>query len=187
MTCLQESPTKLERFNQVHEKLRGKVLSQITGKVTNFKDAEEIAQEAWLKAWTYFDTFRGDSSIDTWMYRVTQNVMCDYFTRQAKKKEIAVSCLVNGEHGPADIEILKIPDEAYEEERERSEVREEDNLKLDRVSAAMDKLPEKFKKPLREFAFYGKQYREIAEELKVPIGTVMSRIHFAKKKIKKLL
>lgn len=188
MTLIQEiRGSKEQRFGQVHEKLKEKVFSQIIGKISNYKDAEEVAQEAWLKAWTYFDTFRGDSSVDTWMYKIVRNVMYDYFSRQKKKMEIPISSFLFGEPEEINIEMMKIPDESYQEQREKAEDVEENNLKLAEISAAMNKLPEKFRKTLNEFAFYGKQYHQIAEEMGVPIGTVMSRIHFAKKKIKKLL
>ena len=125
----------------------------------NEADAEDAAQEAFLKAYTSLADFRGDSRFSVWLYRLTNNICIDML-RKNKRAEIA------------------IPDERYSPERlaERAADR-------DAVRTALAALPDDCREilALRESA--GLSYDEIAAALSLEVGTVKSRLNRARKKL----
>ena len=139
------------------------------------EDAEDAAQETFLKAYTGLKNFREDAKLSVWLYRITCNVCTDIL----RKRKDAQSLSVETEDG--DLE-LDVPDVRFDpvELTERSELREQ-------VSAALSALPEGARKILLLREIGGQSYEEIAETLELDMGTVKSRIFRARKKLCSLL
>ena len=135
----------------------------------NEADAEDAAQEAFLKAYTSLADFRGDSRFSVWLYRLTNNICIDMLRKN--KRAVIVSLQTE------ETEIA-IPDERYSPERlaERAADR-------DAVRTALAALPDDCREilALRESA--GLSYDEIAAALSLEVGTVKSRLNRARKKL----
>ncbi len=145
-------------------------------KLGSREDAEDAAQEVFLKAYTSLGSFRGDSRVSVWLYRITSNVCIDLLRRRRE----TVSLSAENEDGEA-IE-LELPDERFDPAAlaERKDLREQ-------VGKALRMLPPDAREILLMREIGGRRYDEIAEALDLDIGTVKSRIFRARKKLCALL
>lgn len=138
----------------------------------NPEDAFDLSQEIFLKAWRGLDGFRGDSSVFTWLYRLTYNVCADFARKKSRRRETV----------SLDDKDLPLNDERYEPALalERKELSRSLEKALELIS------PEhKHILVLRETA--GLSYREIADILSLEEGTVKSRIARARLALRELL
>ncbi len=140
------------------------------------EDAEDASQEVFMKAYAGIAGFRSESRFSVWLYQITNNVCIDMLRRRRE----TVSLSRETEDG--DEAELDLPDERFDPAvlTERREVRE-------LVAGALRQLPDDARQIflLREVA--GQSYAEIAETLRIDIGTVKSRIFRARKRICALL
>ena len=140
------------------------------------EDAEDAAQEVFLKAFTALGSFRGDSRLSVCLYRFTSNVCVDMLRRRRE----TVSLSVENEDGePVELDL---PDERFDpaELAERKDLREQ-------VGKALAMLPDDAREILLLRELGGQRYDEIAQTLDLDIGTVKSRIFRARKKLCALL
>ena len=140
------------------------------------EDAEDAAQEVFLKAYTGLAAFRGESRISVWLYRITGNVCTDFLRR----RKDAVSLSTENEEGePLELDI---PDERFDPAAlaERKDLRAQ-------VGKALNALPPEAREILVLRELGGQSYEEIAQSLDLDIGTVKSRIFRARKKLCALL
>ena len=159
--------TKAERFEAFaaeHERMVYLVCLRMMG---NAQDAEDCAQEALLSAYRAFDSFRGDSSEKTWLYRIATNTCLDALRRLEALREEGFD--------PADSRMPQPQAEA-----ERKDLREQ-------IKAAVAALPEDQRVVLVLRDFQQLPYEEIAETLSISEGTVKSRLNRAREKVKKTL
>ncbi|HBF23192.1 MAG TPA: hypothetical protein DDW23_05175 [Planctomycetes bacterium] len=137
------------------------------------EEAEDGVQEVFMKLQRRLDTFRGESALSTWLYRVALNTLHDYRRRMVRQERIFTAPFPStGAGEPLATRSESSPLESAER-RERS-------LK---VRAAMDALPEKYRKALVLRELEHLSYREIADILEIPQGTVESRLFRARKKL----
>lgn len=137
----------------------------------NVQDAEDAAQETFIKAYTSLAGFRGESKFSVWLYRLTGNVCVDMLRR--RKDSVSLSIGDEDED-----KTLDIPDERFqpETELEKKELRQA-------VQAGLQQLPEDFRTPLVLREMGGHSYEDIARALSLDIGTVKSRIFRGRKKL----
>ena len=142
----------------------------------NREDAEDAAQEVFLKAYTGLASFRGDSKLSVWLYRITGNVCTDMLRRRRETVSLSQE---NDEGEPLELEL---PDERFDPAAltERKDLRE-------RIGAALNALPPEAREILLLRELGGASYDEIAETLGLDLGTVKSRIFRARKKLCALL
>jgi RNA polymerase sigma-70 factor (ECF subfamily) len=131
--------------------------------------AEDAAQDAFIQAWLHLPSFRPGTSLRNWLYRIAVNAALDVIRREPKQPF-------------ADLETLSMPDpgagpEAVLLQKERTLAVQEAILSLTEASRAV--------LVLREYG--GLSYQEIAAALDIPLGTVMSRLNFARDRLKELL
>lgn len=140
-------------------------------------DAADITQEVFLRAWKNLDSFRGDSSLSTWLYRVTSNLCVDFARKKAAE---GVSASIDDEESPA----ADLPDASRmaqpEAAAENQELREE-------LQIALAQLSEEHRRVvlLRDVA--GLTYADIAHTLGLEEGTVKSRLARARAGLRKIL
>lgn len=141
------------------------------------QDAADITQEVFLRAWRSLDSFRGDSSLSTWLYRVTANLCVDF---ARKKTGEGLTASVDDEEGPA--ATLADPDRMNrpEEAAENSELRQELQYALSQVSEEHRRIV-----VLRDLG--GMSYADIARMLDLEEGTVKSRLARARAALRKIL
>lgn len=131
--------------------------------------AEDAAQETFIRAWSHLGSFRVDSSLRNWLYRIALNTATDMLR---KEKHIL----------PNDVEELSLADPRLGPE---GTCLQEERTAL--VRAAIQSLPEASRAVLVLKEYEGLSYREIADALDIPIGTVMSRLNYARKTLKEKL
>jgi len=170
-----------EAFDELVTRYQTRIFAMIYNMVHNEQDAWDLAQESFIKAWKSIKRFRGRSSFYTWIYRIVMNVTIDWL----RKKQVKGAgmefddALQLKEIDPASKTVPKA-DPLPHERMERREIR----AKIDKAIAQLS--PEHraviLMKEIEEM-----QYHEIAETLDCSIGTVMSRLFYAHKKLQNLL
>lgn len=143
------------------------------------EDANDIAQEAFIRAFRSLASFRGDSKFSVWLYRLTSNICLDFLRSRRRKKTVSMSWFAADDDEPAELEI---PDERFSPhtELERRELRSA-------IQRALARLPDDMREVLLLREVGGLSYDEIAVSLSLEEGTVKSRIFRARKKLCKIL
>ncbi len=173
-----------EAFRVLVERHQGR-LFRLAARVLRDQDlARDAVQDAFLKAYVSLRRFEGRSSFYTWLYRLTLNVCLDMRRRSKADRTVEWNDaqLPDGTL-PGELAAASSADTAPtapDVELERSEIRQ-------RVSQAIDELPQEARETLLLREVDGLSYAEIAETLGIPRGTVMSRLHYARKRVQKLL
>jgi RNA polymerase sigma-70 factor (ECF subfamily) len=170
-----------EAFDELVARYRTRVFGMIYNMVHSEQDAWDLAQDSFLKAWKSIKRFRGRSSFYTWIYRIVMNVTIDWL----RKKQIKGAgtefddAIQLRQVDPASKTVPKTEALPYET-MERDEIR----VRIDKAIAQLS--PEQRAVILMK-EIEGMQYHEIAEALGCSIGTVMSRLFYARKKLQTLL
>ena len=140
----------------------------------NAQDAEDMAQEAFIKAYNSLSNFRGDSKFSVWLYRIVSNVCLDFLRRQNRRP---ASSLSQEDDDGEDVQ-LDIPDESQSPEQLL-----EQQLTREAVQRGLQALGEDQRQILLLREIQGLSYEEIAQALDLEEGTVKSRIFRARKKL----
>ncbi len=165
----------MSAFDELVLRHNKKVMNTAYGMLSDYHDACDAAQEVFLRVYKSLSTFKGEAQFSTWLYRVTANVCNDILRK--RKKHTAISLDRDDESSHSEI-----PDDSASP-HERAEGNELQKL----VQSEVAKLPEDYRVVLTLYEFENLQYDMIAEILKIPIGTVKSRISRAKKTLRKNL
>jgi RNA polymerase sigma-70 factor, ECF subfamily len=165
-------------FNLLVLKYQHRVLKLVGRFVSDAAEAEDVAQEAFLKAYRALASFRGESAFYTWLYRIAINT--------------AKNALVANRRRPVDFDLdLQDPDQYERQARLKDEDTPEGVLLTDEirevVERAMEQLPEDLRTAIVLRELEGLSYEEIAEAMDCPVGTVRSRIFRAREAIDKKL
>ena len=130
-------------------------------------DADDLVQDTYLRAYRFFDRFEPGTSIKAWLFTILKNTFINNFKKRAKTPE------------HVDFERLKLSEE---EPKSPDDPEEELLYKFfgDEYKRAVEALPEEFRNVI-ELSEDGSSYKEIAEKVDRPIGTVMSRLHRGRK------
>ena len=146
----------------------------------NPADAEDIVQETFLKAYRAYDTFQQGTNLKAWLYRILTNSYINRYRKQQSR--------------PSEVELGELQDlylyRRLGEDSGASVSAEEEVLEqfVDTdVKEALESLPEHFRIPVLLADVEGFSYREIAEIMDIPIGTVMSRLHRGRKALQQKL
>jgi RNA polymerase sigma-70 factor, ECF subfamily len=170
-----------EAFDQLVIRYRTRVFAMIYNMVHNEQDAWDLAQESFLKAWRSIRRFRGRSSFYTWIYRIVMNVTIDWLRKKQVKGAGAEfdDAIALKEIDPASRTVPKA-DPLPHQRIERREIRA-------RIDKAIAQLSPEHRAVILMKETEDMQYHEIAEALGCSIGTVMSRLFYARKKLQNLL
>ena len=157
-----------EAFGELVTKYRTKIFAMVCCIVGNEHDAWDLSQEAFLKAWRSIHRFEGRSSFYTWLYSITLNLTIDSLRRKGRSQEVELSDAIPS--------FLPGPRVNYE----RAEIRAQ-------VEAALAQLSPEHRAVVVLRELEDMQYQEIAEVLNLSLGTVMSRLFYARKKLQSIL
>ena len=141
--------------------------------------ALDMTQMAWIKAWKRLTQFQGDSSFATWMTRVTINVCLDHI-RKAKRWKFAESIEDMEENSGGIERKLPIVEVNPTERLEREELKK-------KIDKALAQLSEGHRAVIVMHTFEEMAYKEIAESMDCSIGTVMSRLFYARRNLASIL
>jgi RNA polymerase sigma-70 factor (ECF subfamily) len=160
-------------------KYQHKVVKLVMRYTRNPADAEDIAQEAFIKAYRALPQFRGDSAFYTWLYRIAINTAKNALVARGRNPVSLHIDAHDDDEGPDLLNRLRDPD-TPEGLALTDEIRET-------VNAAIDALPEDLRTAIVLRELEGLSYEEIAAAMECPIGTVRSRIFRARESIDKRL
>jgi len=148
----------------------------------NKADAEDLVQETYLKAYRAFGSFQDGTNLRAWLYRILTNTFINIY--RAKKRRPDESDLDDVE----DLYLYRRLGGLEAAQAGRSAEDEVlDQITEGEVKAAIEALPEQFRMAVLLADVEGFQYKEIAEILDIPIGTVMSRLHRGRRALQKSL
>ena len=142
--------------------------------VGNREDAQDMAQEAFLKAYNSLSSFRGDSKFSSWLYRIVSNVCLDFKRRQGRRPSSSLT--VEDDEG----ETLELD---IADESQSPEALLERKLTREAVRRGLQELPDEQRQILLLREIQGMSYEEIGEAMGLEEGTVKSRIFRARKKL----
>jgi RNA polymerase sigma-70 factor (ECF subfamily) len=166
-----------EAFGPLVEKYKRKVFRLAYQVLRDQEEALDVAQEAFVKAFNALPAFKGDSAFYTWLFRITMNVALD------RKRQRATRARSLGAED--------VPPEEWERTAVSTDPDPEDVAtgveRRERIRKGLDSLSEHHRAIIILSDIEGLQYREIAEVLGIPMGTVMSRLHHARKRLREAL
>ena len=165
-------------FEELIARHRDKIYARAFSMMRNEDEVLDLSQEAWVKAWQRLKQFQGDSSFATWMTRITINLCLDQIRKNKRHRAESIEVL-DEESGGVERQMPVVtvnPTEGLE----RTEVRK-------RIDEALGKLSAEHRTVLILHEFEDLEYKEIAKRMECSIGTVMSRLFYARRKMAALL
>ena len=169
-----------QAFTTLVERYRGRVHGMIVNMIRNEADAWDLTQEVFLKAWLALGKFEGRSSFFTWLYRIAHNVTYDWLRK--KRREVSSGF---DEDWQSSI-LAPEADDLMDSGDSPAAGLDREDLRL-ALAAAMEKLSPEHRQTMLLKEVQGLKYHEIAETKDCSIGTVMSRLFYARKKLQELL
>jgi RNA polymerase sigma-70 factor (ECF subfamily) len=155
-------------------KYQHRIIQLVNRYVKDPSEAQDVAQEAFIKAYRALGNFRGDSAFYTWLYRIAINTAKNYLVSRSRR---------NSDY-QVDIQDAEVFENAPQlqgmETPERLLLNQEI---IETIQEAIDKLPEDMRTAIMLREFEGLSYEEIAEAMDCPVGTVRSRIFRAREAI----
>ena len=179
-SAAREDPELRERFERDVLPLLPSLYGAALRLTRNPADAEDLVQDTYLRAYRGFAGFQEGTNLKAWLYRILTNGFINTYRKKQREPQIV--------EGPDDVDEWYLYDRLGGRSVEESA---EDEV-LDRipdaeVKAALESLPENFRIPVLLADVEGFSYKEIAEIMGTPIGTVMSRLHRGRKALEKAL
>jgi len=161
-------------FDMLVLKYQHKVVSLVNKFVKNEVEAQDIAQESFIKAYRALKNFRGDSAFYTWLYRIAVNTAKNFLATKKRRP-------------PAEDIDATAAEQIGLDSSLRDQATPENNILKDEIQttvfAAMEGLPDELRTAITLRELEGLRYEEIAEFMNCPIGTVRSRIFRAREAI----
>jgi RNA polymerase sigma-70 factor (ECF subfamily) len=168
----------MKAFEELVARHRDKIFARAFSMMRNEDDAVDLSQEAWVKGWQRLKQFQGESSFATWMTRIVINLCLDQLRRQKRQRTESIQEM-DDESGGVERQMPVVTVNPTER-LERGELRK-------RIDGAMGKLSEEHRTVLVLHEFEEMEYKEIARTVDCSIGTVMSRLFYARRKMAVLL
>jgi RNA polymerase sigma-70 factor, ECF subfamily len=157
-------------FRELVDQYKGLVFGLIARSIANRARAEELAQDVFLKVHKGLPYFRGEAKLSTWIYRIVINVLSQ------ERPELATASL--DDHDADDRPRLQpaADDRAFG-----------DLVMKDRLQKAIEQLPVPYQVLINGHYLKGMRYEDLAEALNMPMGTVKTQLHRAKRRLRHLL
>lgn len=168
--------TALAPLVEKYKRMVYRLAMQIT---KNHADADDVMQETFIKVYRSIRTFRKDAAFETWLYRIAVNEALNFVKRKERRRESALETAVEGEYEAATRYQAQIASDPHVH-AEKAELRHY-------VTKAVNSLPLKHRTVVILHEFEGLTHAEIASILNCSEGTVRSRLHYARKKLRTLL
>ena len=168
----------MKAFEELVARHRDKVYARAFSMMRNEEDAIDVSQEAWVKGWQRLKQFQGDSSFLTWMTRIAINLCLDALRKQKRQRAESIEGMEEETGGvERQMPVITVNPTAG---LERSELRQ-------RIDKALGQLTYEHRTVLVLHEFEELEYKEIAKRMQCSIGTVMSRLFYARRKMAVLM
>lgn len=165
-------------YDRLMKKYYNLIQSLVYRMIFNKEDVEDLTQEAFIKAFNSLHKFDREFAFSTWLYKIATNNCIDYL-RKKKLTTFSIDKEISSEDDDLRFEI---PDEEHKPDKR---VMNEQREKI--IEQAINSLPDKYKKVIVLRHKEEKDYEEIAEELKIPLGTVKAHLFRARELLNKFL
>ena len=155
-------------------KYQHRIIQLVNRYVKDPSEAQDVAQEAFIKAYRALANFRGDSAFYTWLYRIAINTAKNYLVSRSRRYsdyQIDIQDAEQVENAPQ-LKAMETPEYL---------LLNDEIVKV--ITAAIEKLPEEMKVAIMLREFEGMSYEDIAHTMECPVGTVRSRIFRAREAI----
>jgi len=162
--------TKIE-FNTMVLRQAGSLRSYALHFTHDADDANDLVQDTMLKAITYYNKFKEGTNLKGWLYTIMKNTFINNYRRFVKMSTFVTKS-----------DEISSPNLVFSSTKNQGEAK----FVMDDIKKALERLPEDYYVPFTMY-FEGHKYHEIADDLDIPIGTVKTRIHVARKLLKKNL
>ena len=166
-------------FDQLVQKYRQQIFSVVYNMTSNREDASDLTQETFIKAFQAIGRFRGKSSFFTWIYRIAVNATMTFLKKRNRRRYISYEN-INEEASSAEIVERLTASNRSEKGALVSELQE-------KLNDALQKLSPKHRTVVVLHEIEGLEHAEIAEITRTSVGTVRSRLHYAKQQLQSYL
>src|SRR5690349_13323887 len=165
-------------FEELVARHRDKIYARAFSMMRNEEEAVDLSQEAWVKSWQRLKQFQGEASFGTWMTRIVINLCLDQLRKHKRQRTESIEAM-DEESGGVErhMPVVTINPTAG---LERGELRQ-------RINKALGQLSHEHRTVLVLHEFEEMEYKEIAKTMGCSIGTVMSRLFYARRKLAALL
>src|SRR5437588_5763020 len=165
-------------FEELVLRHRDKIYARAFTMMRNEEEAIDLSQEAWVKGWQRLAQFQGESSFGTWMTRIVINLCLDQLRKQKRQRTESIEAMDEESGGvERQMPVVTINPTAG---LERNELRQ-------RIDKALGQLSHEHRTVMVLHEFEEMEYKEIAKTMGCSIGTVMSRLFYARRKLAALL
>src|SRR6266702_3442040 len=165
-------------FEELVARHRDKIYARALSMMRNEQEAIDLSQEAWVKGWQRLKQFQGEASFGTWMTRIVINLCLDQLRKQKRQRTESIEAMDEDSGGvERQMPVVTVNPTAG---LERVEVRQ-------RIDRALNQLSHEHRTVLVLHEFEEMEYKEIAKTMGCSIGTVMSRLFYARRKMAALL
>jgi RNA polymerase sigma-70 factor (ECF subfamily) len=169
----------LEAYDELVKRYQERIYATVYHMTSNHEDANDLAQEAFIKGFHALKSFKGGSSFYTWVYRIAVNKTINFLKQRKNKAQMSLDDLdFNAEHDP-DLVAL-ISDKTPRREVNLAELQE-------KLNVAMQKLSEPHRLVVTLHDVQGLSHEEIAKIMECNIGTVRSRLFYARQQLQAYL
>lgn len=162
--------SKTRAFNEMVKKYHQKVYWMVRKMVIDHDDSNDVTQEVFIKAWNGIDSFRGESQLYTWLYRIASNEAINFLNKKRRRLQVS----------------LEDMEKELEDKLESDPLVGGDEIQL-KLQKALLKLPEKQKLVFNLKYFEELPYEEISEITGTSVGALKASYHWAVKKIEDYL
>jgi RNA polymerase sigma-70 factor (ECF subfamily) len=167
----------LTSFEELVARHRDKIYARAYSMMRHEEEALDLSQDAWVKGWQRLAQFQGDSSFITWMTRIVINLCLDQLRKQKRQRAESIEAMEEDGGVERQMPVVQANPTAG---LERVELRE-------RIDRALAQLSHEHRTVLVLHEFEELEYKEIAGRMKCSIGTVMSRLFYARRRMASLL
>lgn len=162
-------------FDELVRRYQERIYATVYHMTSNHEDAADLAQEAFVRAFRALGSFKGESSFFTWVYRIAVNQTINFLKQRRHRGHLSLNDLDFQAENDPDLVAL-VSDRTPRRDAGLRELQE-------RLNTAMQKLSEEHRMVVTLHDIQGLKHEQIAEIMKCNIGTVRSRLHYARQQL----